>query len=79
MMTDFGFVTVTFKYSVKFLSTPISWNPDNNSIDFSANGTNNINGSFNLGSGQSVSFYMNVTGFCGLQTRSPTLAASILN
>ena len=70
-----GFREVFTNIPSSYLSTPISWNPNNNSVSFSANGINNINGSFNLGSGQSVTFYMSVTGFCGSQTRSPTFVA----
>ena len=70
-----GFRNVFTNIPSNILSTPISWNPNNGSVGFSANGTNNINGSFNLGSGQSVTFYMNVTGFCGSGTRSPTFVA----
>ena len=70
-----GFREVFTNIPSSYLSTPINWNPNNNSIGFSANGANNINGSFNLGSGQSVTFYMSVIGFCGSQTRSPTFVA----
>jgi hypothetical protein len=70
-----GFRQVFTNIPSNILSTPINWNPSNDSVGFSANGTNNINGSFNLDSGQSVTFYMKVGSFCCSATRSPTFVA----
>lgn len=70
-----GFRDVYTNIPSNILVNPINWNPNNGSIGFLANGTNNINCTFNLGSGQSVTFYMSATGNCGTSTRNPTFVA----
>ncbi len=57
------------------LLSPINWNPSNSNAYFSPSGYNNDSGTFNLGSGQSVTFYMNASGYCGSGSRNPTFTA----
>ncbi len=57
------------------LTSPINWNPNNSSAYFSPSGYNNTGGTFYLGSGQSVTFFMNASGYCGSGSRNPTFTA----
>lgn len=55
------------------LSQSINWSPNNSNAWFY--GQNNVNASFNLGSGQSITFFMSATNPCGTSTRNPTFVA----
>ncbi|GAB4109385.1 MAG: hypothetical protein OHK0057_03950 [Thermoflexibacter sp.] len=69
-----GWHTVYSNINPNTLSAPILWNPSFGVSGGYGNplGTNNINYSFYLTSGQSVTFFMSVTNSCGTSNRNPT-------